>query len=203
MGAAIRQSTSAIAPALVVPGALGAAALLVLAALRNDGVRRRLVRRLGSSGQFPAGARAAIHRARGQAASAVLDLAAHAGDGASTRAAWSWAAVGWLLDATVLWCVFVAVGSPLPLAVLVVGYFSANLLNTIPEVTPGGIGVYEAAMAATYIALGVPAVTAVVGVLVYRLVAFWLPVAIGIVPAVRSLAAGPTRSRTADMELAA
>jgi uncharacterized membrane protein YbhN (UPF0104 family) len=72
---------------------------------------------------------------------------------------------------------------------LLVGYGSANLLNSLPELTPGWLGVFEAALSATYISLGVPAGIAVAVVLVYRLASFWLPVAAGVVPAVRSLAA--------------
>jgi len=101
----------------------------------------------------------------------------------------AWAAVAWLCDAAALWLVFAACGHRLSLPALLVGYGSANLLNSLPELTPGWLGVFEAALSATYISLGVPAGVAVAAVLVYRLASFWLPVAAGVAPAVRSLTA--------------
>ena len=43
-----------------------------------------------------------------------------------------------------------------------------------------GIAVVEVAMIALYGGLGVPASIAVVGVLTYRLISFWLPAILGI-----------------------
>ncbi|HMC22813.1 MAG TPA: flippase-like domain-containing protein, partial [Thermoanaerobaculia bacterium] len=45
---------------------------------------------------------------------------------------------------------------------------------------PGGIAVVEVAMAALYSELGVPPSTAIVAVLTYRLISFWLPALAGI-----------------------
>lgn len=86
-----------------------------------------------------------------------------------------WTALNWLLQLAALWTVFLAFGVSLPIGVLIVGFGAANLATALPH-TPGGLGVVEAGMAATYIALGVPAGTALVGVLCYRLIGHWLPV---------------------------
>ena len=62
---------------------------------------------------------------------------------------------------------------------LIAGYGVPLLLGRSSFV-PGGIAVVEVAMAALYGGLGVPANVAVVAVLTYRLISFWLPAAVGI-----------------------
>jgi uncharacterized protein (TIRG00374 family) len=47
------------------------------------------------------------------------------------------------------------------------------------SLTPGGLGVVEAALTAALVALGVPAAPALTAVLIYRGITFWLAVAIG------------------------
>jgi uncharacterized protein (TIRG00374 family) len=101
----------------------------------------------------------------------------------------AWSALAWLLDIAALWLVFLAFGHRLGMAEIALGYGFANLLSALPELTPGWLGVFEAALSTTYVGLGAPAGVAVVAILAYRLVSFWLPVAAGIAPAVRLLAA--------------
>jgi uncharacterized protein (TIRG00374 family) len=108
----------------------------------------------------------------------------------------AWAASAWLLDMATLWLVFLAFGHQLGLADIAIGYGFANLLSALPELTPGWLGVFEAALSATYAGLGAPAGVAVVAVLAYRLMSFWLPVAAGIVPAVKSLATNRSTATT-------
>ena len=103
-----------------------------------------------------------------------------------------WAALGWIVDAAALWVMFLGFGVRLHPAVLLVGYGLANLINALPELTPGWIGVLESALAATYAALGVPVGVAVMAVLSYRLVSYWLPVALGIGPALGMLRDRPS-----------
>lgn len=91
-----------------------------------------------------------------------------------------WAATAWVLDAAALWLVFTAFGFELSLGALAVGYGAANLLQALPELTPGWLGVLEGSLAVTYAAFGVPAALATAAVLGYRLLSFWLPVAAGI-----------------------
>lgn len=94
-----------------------------------------------------------------------------------------WAILSWVADAAALWVMFLGFGVRLHPAVLLVGYGLANLINALPELTPGWLGVMESALAAAYAALGIPVGVAVVAVLCYRLVSYWLPVAAGAGPA--------------------
>ncbi|MET0696502.1 MAG: lysylphosphatidylglycerol synthase transmembrane domain-containing protein [Acidimicrobiia bacterium] len=103
-----------------------------------------------------------------------------------------WAALSWIVDAAALWVMFLGFGVRLHPAVLLVGYGLANLINALPEVTPGWLGILESALAATYAALGVPVGVAVMAVLSYRLISYWLPVAIGIGPALGMLRGRPS-----------
>jgi uncharacterized protein (TIRG00374 family) len=103
-----------------------------------------------------------------------------------------WAALSWIVDAAALWVMFLGFGVRLHPAVLLVGYGLANLINALPELTPGWLGLLESALAATYAALGVPVGIAVMAVLAYRLVSYWLPVAVGIGPALGMLRGRPS-----------
>jgi len=47
------------------------------------------------------------------------------------------------------------------------------------NLTPGGLGVVEAALTAALVALGVPGAAALTAVLLYRIISFWLAIAIG------------------------
>jgi uncharacterized membrane protein YbhN (UPF0104 family) len=79
----------------------------------------------------------------------------------------------WGFDIAVLWGCFHAFGEPPPAAVIVMAYFTGMLGNLLP--LPGGIGGVEGGMIAAFIAFGVPSGLAVVAVLSYRALAFWLP----------------------------
>lgn len=98
-----------------------------------------------------------------------------------------WATLSWLVDAAALALTFAAFGSVLDFGVLMVGYGLANLISALPELTPGWLGVLEATLAGTYGAFGVPPGTAVLAVLAYRLVSYWLPVFAGLIPAASAL----------------
>lgn len=95
-----------------------------------------------------------------------------------------WAGAAWTFDAAALWVIFRAFGQNLPFGAMLVGYGLANLLQALPELTPGWLGVLETIMAVTYTAFGVPAGVAVVAVLSYRLLSYWLPVAAGLPSAI-------------------
>jgi uncharacterized membrane protein YbhN (UPF0104 family) len=88
-------------------------------------------------------------------------------------------AVGyWGFDIAVLGASFRAFGSVVPVAVLVMGYFLGTLGSLLP--LPGGIGGVEGGMIGAFAAFGVPAGRAVVAVLAYRAISFWLPTLPGI-----------------------
>ncbi len=84
----------------------------------------------------------------------------------------------WGFDIAVLGVCFDAFGRVVPVAVLVMGYFLGTLGSLLP--LPGGVGGVEGAMIAAFVAFGVPASSAVVAVLAYRAISFWLPTLPGI-----------------------
>ena len=182
VGEDIGVPVASVAAALAV---LAASGCVVLAAVHRPPVRRRLTRAVSAAvGRLPVS----------MDPDELARLFEGAGDvdrrGRRLRHGFRWAIVGWTVDAAALWLVFAACGHRLSLTALVVGYGSANLLNSVPELTPGWLGVFEAAQSATFIGLGVPAGVALAAVLVYRMASFWLPTAAGVVPAVRSIARG-------------
>jgi glycosyltransferase 2 family protein len=82
-------------------------------------------------------------------------------------------------DVTCLKFAFVAAGQPIPISILLAGYGVPLLLGRA-SLLPGGIAVVEVAMSALFGGLGIPANVAVVAVLTYRLISFWLPALVGI-----------------------
>jgi uncharacterized protein (TIRG00374 family) len=84
-----------------------------------------------------------------------------------------------IFDLLCLRYAFLAAGHSLHLSLLLAGYGVPLLLGRA-SFLPGGIAVVEVAMTALYGGLGVPASIAVVGVLTYRLISFWLPAILGI-----------------------
>jgi putative heme transporter len=79
----------------------------------------------------------------------------------------------WGFDIATLWACFHAFGSPPPIAVIVMAYFVGALANTLP--LPGGLGGVEAGMIGAFLAFGTHASLAILAVLSYRLISFWLP----------------------------
>jgi uncharacterized protein (TIRG00374 family) len=82
---------------------------------------------------------------------------------------------------------------------LAVAYAAANIASAIP-ITPGGLGVIEVTLVAITVGFGAPRATAVIAVLGYRVVNYWLPLLPGAVAYLRlrlSLnAAGKARPST-------
>jgi putative heme transporter len=89
------------------------------------------------------------------------------------------AAAYWGFDIAALWMSFRAFGESLPVAVVIMGYFIGTLGSLLP--LPGGLGGVEGGMIGAFVAFGVPAGKAVIGVLAYRAIAFWLPTIPGII----------------------
>jgi uncharacterized protein (TIRG00374 family) len=88
------------------------------------------------------------------------------------------AAAYWGFDISALGFSFLAFGSHPALAVIVLGYFLGTLGSLLP--LPGGIGGVEGAMIGAFVAFGVHADQAVIAVLAYRAISFWLPTLPGI-----------------------
>ena len=84
----------------------------------------------------------------------------------------------WAFDIAVLGVSFHAFGTDVPVAVVVMGYFLGTLGSLLP--LPGGIGGVEGGMIGAFAAFGVPAGRAVIAVLAYRAISFWLPTLPGI-----------------------
>ncbi len=89
-----------------------------------------------------------------------------------------WASANWLLDAASLWVFLAAFGKLASPVDLMVDYGLANVLAVIP-ITPGGLGVIEGVLIPTLAGFGVPKGIAILGVLGYRLINFWLPIPVG------------------------
>jgi uncharacterized protein (TIRG00374 family) len=83
------------------------------------------------------------------------------------------ACVSWGFDIGALWASFHAFGHSPPGAVLVMGYYVGMLGNTLP--LPGGIGGVEGGMIGSFLAFGVNGSLAVIAVLAYRTISYWLP----------------------------
>jgi putative heme transporter len=105
------------------------------------------------------------------------------------------AAVYWLGDAACLWAGLRAFGVDLPVAELVLAYATGYLATVLP-LPLSGAGGFDAAMTYALVAVGVPLAPALLGVVAYRLFAFWLPT----IPAGISLALLPRTGR--DLERA-
>ncbi len=86
----------------------------------------------------------------------------------------------WAANIGILWAGFHAFDVQVPLGVVVQGFFIGMVANLIPFV-PGGVGAVDAGMIGTFVLFDVPAGEVFAAVLVYRLIAFWLPIPPGIV----------------------
>jgi putative heme transporter len=154
----------------VVPAIFGGVVITIfLAVSLLPGDFDRLVARWSSGGRL---GRLASHAAAAPAAAAsgvrtAIGLV-RSGD---------WALLGaigwWGFDIAVLWACFHAFGGSPPTAVVVMSYFVGMLGNVLP--LPGGIGGVDGAMIGAFSAFGVAPDLAVVAVLAYRALAFWLP----------------------------
>jgi uncharacterized protein (TIRG00374 family) len=89
------------------------------------------------------------------------------------------ALVYWAFDIAVLGFSFRAFGTVVPVAVLVICYFLGTLGSLLP--LPGGIGGVEGGMIGAFVAFGVPGSRALIAVLAYRAISFWLPTLPGVV----------------------
>jgi uncharacterized membrane protein YbhN (UPF0104 family) len=152
----------AIVAALLLAGAAAVAAL-------PDDVERRLQRRAVGSGRIarwlarsvtvPALAASGVRTAIG--------LIRSRNPGLLGAIAW------WGFDISVLWAMFHAFGSAPPFTVIWMAYFVGMLGNLLP--LPGGLGGVEGAMIGAFAAFGVDFNLAVLAVISYRAIAFWLP----------------------------
>jgi uncharacterized membrane protein YbhN (UPF0104 family) len=109
------------------------------------------------------------------------------------RGPFAWSLAKWSLDLLVLTFVVAAVGGQVPLAAIAMAYAAVNLLNSIP-LTPGGVGLVEGGMTASLHAAGLDVGTAAAVALSYRVVSYWLPLALTVPVTVQELATVTRRS---------
>jgi uncharacterized protein (TIRG00374 family) len=90
-----------------------------------------------------------------------------------------WATLKWSADIASLALVFVALGTTPRLSALLVGFGVTQLATAIP-ITPGGVGFVEGGMVGAFVTLGYGTSLATSVVVVYRVLATWLPVLAGV-----------------------
>ncbi len=165
---------------------------LVLLLTRGEAGSARVIRAVAR--HVPFVKEDAVHRAVHRGADQLRTLTS---DRKLLLTAVGWAGANWLLDAGALWLFVAAFGERVPADALFVAYGLANVLAAIP-ITPGGLGVVEAVMTSTLVGFGTPRGVAVLGVISYRLVNFWLPIPVGALSYVSIRAQGAPRKAKAE-----
>ena len=97
-----------------------------------------------------------------------------------------------LLDATTLWGLVHAMGAVAPWSGVFAGFMLASVLRTI-GVTPGGLGVFEAAAVTSLHWAGVSLPVALSATLLFRGLSFWIPMLPGMLVSRAVLGAAPRR----------
>jgi uncharacterized protein (TIRG00374 family) len=86
----------------------------------------------------------------------------------------------WAANIAILWASFEAFSVDVPIAVLVQGFFVGMAANLFPG-APGGVGAVDAGLIGAFVLFGLPGSDVFAAVLIYRLIAFWLPIPPGVV----------------------
>ncbi len=108
-----------------------------------------------------------------------------------------WAGANWVLDAASLWTFVAAFGKNEQPINLMVAYGLAYVLSVIP-ITPGGLGVVEGVLVPFLVGFGTPKGIAILGVLSYRLINFWLPIPLGAIAYLSLKVPGASKHRKAQ-----
>jgi uncharacterized protein (TIRG00374 family) len=164
----------------VVPAAVAGAVLVVgllLALIPSDLGRRAAAHVRGERAQTIAANVAKVPAIAAEGFRFAFGLFAHPSRGglAVIGAAGFWAA-----NIGILWASFKAFGVEVPLAVVVQGFFLGMVANLLP-LAPAGVGAVDAGMIGAFVLFGLPEETVFPAILIYRLVAFWMPIPPGIV----------------------
>jgi uncharacterized protein (TIRG00374 family) len=96
----------------------------------------------------------------------------------STAAVVAIALAVWAADFLCLICSFSAIHARVPWAGVLLAYGAAQAASALP-IVPGGLGIVEGSLAVILAAYGVARVPAISAALAYRLVSFWLSIAVG------------------------
>lgn len=155
-----------------------ALAVLILIGVRRVGFRHRvgrMVRRIPWCGMRLAQLFAGIYRRH-----LVEQLRVVVSDRRALLLAVSWAGANWAFDVLALWASFRAYGLSVGLEALAVVFGMQALAAWLP-ITPSGLGISEALIIPALIAFGAHRSAAVLGILTWRMLAYWLPIPIGAV----------------------
>ena len=179
-GRPVSQSYLTVAGiALVLVGAVLAIALVVGA---HPGIAERAGRRLAS---WARRVRSSIDPEKvAQTSKRLVSLARSALTGRAFLESYGFATADLLLDLLSLDLMFLAFRYQPGFGPLAVAYAAANIASAIP-ITPGGLGVIEVTLVAITVGFGAPRATAVLAVLGYRVVNYWLPLLPGAVAYLR------------------
>jgi len=90
----------------------------------------------------------------------------------------TWGTINWLLDCACFAMMFPAIGAPVPWKGLLLAYGAGQLAATLP-ITPGGLGVVEGSITVALVAFGGPESSTAYAVLLYRIISFWMILAVG------------------------
>jgi uncharacterized membrane protein YbhN (UPF0104 family) len=181
MSAGALMHTVLLAAALVLaPSALRHLATARLDAA-SDGVGRLLL--IGCVLAAVAGAvvvlaRRSLPGVRARVAAEYRRLAAVASDPRRAAHLWAGAMAVPLVHSVVLFAVLHAIGSPLPLGVVLLVYLGSSTVSALIP-SPGGIGSLDVALAAGLAAAGLPVASAVGGLVAYRFLTVWMPLVPG------------------------
>ena len=162
----------------IIVALVGILAILAVGAVvylftRGEESAARLVRAIGR--RLPRVKEDNLERIVRRVGSLLRDLAR---DPHQLRAALGWATLNWLFDAASLGAFLLAFHQFVNPVELFSAYGIANVLAVIP-ITPAGVGIVEGTAVAILDSFGVANNTAVLGVLGWRLVNFWLPIPVG------------------------
>ena len=84
----------------------------------------------------------------------------------------------WACDFLCLLCSFAAVRAAVPWDGVLLAYGAAQIVSSLP-VVPGGLGIVEGSLTVLLVAYGVARGPAITAALAYRLVSYWLVIAVG------------------------
>jgi uncharacterized protein (TIRG00374 family) len=163
----------------VIPAALAGVAIVIvgLIALLPGDFERRIEGM--TSGRFSKIARrvATAPATIAQGTRTALDFVRHPSSGALSIGG----AIGfWGANIGILWAAFHALDVSVPLGVVIQGFFLGMVANLIP-LAPGGVGAVDAGMIGAFVIFGIDKDAVIPAVLIYRGIAFWLPIPPGIV----------------------
>ena len=127
-----------------------------------------------------------------QASKRLATLARSALTGRAFAESFGFAAADLLFDLASLDLMFLAVRYQPGFGPLAIAYAVANIASALP-ITPGGLGVVEVTLVAVTVGFGAPRPTAVLAVVGYRIVNYWLPLLPGAVAYLR-LRLSPARA---------